>query len=138
MDTMMDTARSMRGIITAINMCTGENSMLTAAETRLFQKLTTQHVAKALTTSKWDPVAWLKTRHTRVLMKMREGVYRTSGYNYYAHDAMKDEELWYDPFDSHMYYVSLAQIKAELATREHVTNKKEARAIRQERARRKR
>jgi hypothetical protein len=85
----------------------------------------------------WDPVAWLKTSHTRVLMKMRERVYRTGGYNYYEYGPTTDEECLYDPFDTNKNFVSLAQIKAELATREHVPNKKEARAIRQERARRK-
>lgn len=83
---------------------------------------------------KWDGVAYLKTRHTRVLMQMRESAYRCSGRNEYD---LSDEEVFYDPFDTRLNYVSLAQIKAELATREHVPNKKEARAIRQERARRK-
>ncbi|QBQ74822.1 hypothetical protein BcepSauron_442 [Burkholderia phage BcepSauron] len=80
----------------------------------------------------WDPVAWLKTQHTRVLMKMRVGVYRCTGHNRYD---IPDEELYYDPFDGGLRYITLAQLKAELATREHVPNKKEARAIRQQRAR---
>jgi hypothetical protein len=82
----------------------------------------------------WDGAAYLRTRHTRVLMKMRESVYRVSGYNRYE---LKDEEVFYDPFVTHLNYVSLAQIKAELATREHIPNKKEARQIRKARARRK-
>jgi hypothetical protein len=82
----------------------------------------------------WDGVAYLRTRHTRVLMQMRESAYRCSGRNTYA---LADEEVFYDPFDTRMHYVSLAQIKAELTTREHVPNKREARKIRQERARRK-
>jgi hypothetical protein len=81
--------------------------------------------------AKWEPVAYLRTRHTHVLMKMRESAYRCSGRNTYA---LKDEEVFYDPFDTRLHYVSLAQIKAELATREHIPNKKEARKIRQERA----
>jgi hypothetical protein len=83
---------------------------------------------------KWDGAAYLKTRHTRVLMQMRESAYRVTAYNRYA---LRDDEVFYDPFDSGLNYVSLAQIKAELATREHVPNKKEARQIRQARARRK-
>lgn len=83
---------------------------------------------------KWDGAAYLRTRHTRVLMKMRDSAYRCSGRNTYA---LKDEEVFYDPFDTHLHYVSLAQIKAELATREHIPNKKEARQIRQALARRK-
>jgi hypothetical protein len=82
----------------------------------------------------WDGAAYLRTRHTRVLMQMRESAYRCSGRNTYA---LKDEEVFYDPFDTHLNYVSLAQIKAELATREHIPNKKEARQLRQARARRK-
>jgi hypothetical protein len=85
----------------------------------------------------WDGAAYLRTRHTRVLMKMRESAYRCSGYNYYEYGLATDDEIFYDPFDSGQFYVSLAQIKAELATREHVPNKKEARQIRQARARRK-
>lgn len=84
----------------------------------------------------WDPVAYLKTQHTRVLMQMRVSAYRCGGYNYKYDRAMTDEEVFYDPFDSHTNYVSLAQIKAELATREHVPNKKEARVLRQQRAKR--
>jgi hypothetical protein len=84
--------------------------------------------------AKWDPVAYLSTRHTRVLMKMRESVYRCGGYNYYEYGGFKDEETFYDPLGDGRNFVSLAQIKAELATREHVPNKKEARKIRQERA----
>jgi beta-N-acetylglucosaminidase len=85
----------------------------------------------------WDGAAYLRTRHTRVLMKMRESAYRCGGYNYATDEERTDAEIFYDPFDTQLHYVSLAQIKAELATREHVPNKREARAIRQERARRK-
>lgn len=83
---------------------------------------------------KWDGVAYLRTRHTRVLMQMRESAYRVSGYNYAADRGKTEGEIFYDPFDTGQNYVSLAQIKAELATREHVPNKKEARQLRQQRA----
>lgn len=85
--------------------------------------------------AKWDGAAYLKTRHTRVLMKMRESVYRVNGGRYFEYSENNDAEVFYDPFNDGRVCVSLAQIKAELATREHVPNKKEAKRIRQQRAR---
>ena len=37
----------------------------------------------------------------------------------------------FDPTDCGCYYITVKQIKTELATREHVPNKKEARVVRQ-------
>jgi hypothetical protein len=84
--------------------------------------------------AKWDPVAFVSTRPTPGWFEIRGWVYRCGGYNYYEYGGFKDEETFYDPLGDGRNFVSLAQIKAELATREHVPNKKEARKIRQERA----
>jgi hypothetical protein len=98
----------------------------------------------------WDPVAYLKTRHTKQLMAIRDSIYAVNGGAHreyferreviYA-DWIKDKDV--DP-DTVMLYnvgeknepreVSMAQVKAELATREHVPNKQEAKAARQARA----
>lgn len=37
----------------------------------------------------------------------------------------------FDPTDCGCYYITVTQIKNELATREHIPNKKESKAIRQ-------
>lgn len=72
-------------------------------------------------TWKFDPVEWLKHQHTRELMNLRVRVYRCNGE--------------YDISDNHQgFTVTLGQLKAELATREHIPNKKEAKAIRRARA----
>lgn len=69
----------------------------------------------------WDPVQWLKTQHTRELMGLRKSIYRCKGS--------------YDVSDNHQgMTVTLEQLKAELATREHIPNKKEGKAIRRAKA----
>ena len=71
----------------------------------------------------WNPVKYLKTLRTRQLLDLLKSC-RIHGF--------------WDVLDNHSdHVVTLDQLKAELATREHIPNKKEAKALRQERARKK-
>lgn len=82
----------------------------------------------------WDPIAYLKSRHTRQLLQIRDMIYRVSGYNRYI---IPENEVGCDPINDYSgggCWVTLEQVKAELATRPHIPNKKEAKAIRQARA----
>jgi len=70
----------------------------------------------------WNPEEWLKLQHTKVLMQILKSCRKCGdGYGFYH------------PYDDNCA-VTLDQAKAELATREHVPNKQEAKAIRQEAA----
>jgi hypothetical protein len=62
---------------------------------------------------------WLQKQNTKKLLSYLEHA-RACGFSY-------------SPFDGDVYF-SIEDIKAVLATREHMPNKKEARAIRQKRA----
>ena len=73
-----------------------------------------------LTNEVWNPVEYLKRCHTRVLMKYRDKCYKLNGY----YDILENNSAC---------VVTEDQIRAELATREHVPNKKEAKALRKER-----
>lgn len=84
--------------------------------------------------SNWNAVEYLKKRHTKELLNIRDMIYRVSGYNRYD---IPEDEVGCDPINDYSgggCWVTLAQVKAELATRPHVPNKAEAKAIRQERA----
>jgi len=77
-----------------------------------------------MTNGVWDAVEYLKRCHTRVLMQYRDKCCKFNGY--------------YDILDNHSEcVVTIEQVKTELSTREHIPNKKEAKVIRQERAKRK-
>jgi hypothetical protein len=90
----------------------------------------------------WDPVAWLKTQHTKQLLQLRDTIHRVyGGYRISSLQAIGSEtvehEAGYNPFDDcsgGTTFVTLAQVKAELATRPHVPNKAEAKVIRQQKA----
>lgn len=58
--------------------------------------------------------------HTRELLAWRDKCYACGGS--------------YDPTENHGPEVSIKEIKAELAKREHIPNKKEAKAVRQQKA----
>lgn len=80
----------------------------------------------------WDPIAYLKGRHTKQLMKLREQIYAV---NNECGDLPEAKHLTINVGEKHEdHYVSIAQVKTELATREHVPNKQEAKVLRQERA----
>jgi hypothetical protein len=82
----------------------------------------------------WNAVEYLKKRHTKELLNIRDMIYRVSGYNYYD---VTDGEVGCDPLSDcsgGRCWVTLEQVKAELATRPHVPNKAEAKVIRQQRA----
>ena len=70
-----------------------------------------------------NKLEYLKSIDTRQLMSWRERAYACGGY--------------YTPFDhksnSAMIF-SIEDIKAELGTREHIPNKQEAKALRQQKA----
>lgn len=79
----------------------------------------------------WNPIEYLKKLHTRQLLNLRNRIYRVSGGYWYK----PENKMVYDVSENHQgMIVSLKQVKAELATREHVPNKKEAKALRQQRA----
>lgn len=73
-----------------------------------------------------NPVAAekLTTLYTRQLMKLRD----------YALAFGHDVDMTFNKSNDPECYVSIEQIKAELATREHVPNKQEAKIIRQRKA----
>lgn len=72
---------------------------------------------------KWNPTEYLKTLHTKQLMNLRKEAIAIGGYVWTAYETNE---------------VTIEQIKAELATREHVPNKIEAKALRQQAAKEKR
>lgn len=75
---------------------------------------------------------YLKSRHTKQLLNLRDTIYRVSGINHYD---IPESEAGYDITNNHQgAFVTLAQVKAELATRPHVPTKAEARIIRQQKA----
>ena len=74
-----------------------------------------------------DKHEYLRSIETRQLMSWRERAYACGGY--------------YTPFNHHSnsaMLFSIEDLKAELATREHIPNKKEAKVIRQTKAKEKR
>ncbi|HET8688688.1 MAG TPA: hypothetical protein VFM18_18895 [Methanosarcina sp.] len=74
--------------------------------------------------AEWNPAEYLKTLHTRQLMAIRQKCHKFNGY--------------YDICENNSpCVVTISQVKAELATREHVPNKHEARKIRQAKAKKK-
>jgi hypothetical protein len=88
----------------------------------------------------WDPIAYLKGRHTKQLLGLKAELYRMNGGGRVARaiDATQasEEDYYLDVIGegNSGCIVTLAEIKAELATRPHVPNKQEAKVIRQERA----
>jgi hypothetical protein len=93
-------------------------------------------MSEQTTKPSWDPVEYLKSLHTKQILAIRDAIYRVSGINRYD---IPETEAGYDPFDSGgRCWVTLAEVKAELALRPHVPNKAEAKVIRQEKAKAKR
>lgn len=81
----------------------------------------------------WNAEEYLKSPHTKQLLNLRDAIYRVSGINHYD---IPESEAGYDITNNHQgAVVTLAQVKAELATRPHVPTKAEAKVIRQQRAR---
>ena len=81
----------------------------------------------------WDPIAYLKSRYTRQLLGLRNRIYAVNGHGSSLPELNPNAS--YDVSDNHQgMNVTMSQVKAELATRPHVPNKKEARAIRQAKA----
>jgi hypothetical protein len=82
----------------------------------------------------FDPIAYLKGRHTKQLLNLRDSIHAVNGW-------AKDESGNYkypsteivihvgEKYENKI--VNLAQVKAELATREHIPNKAEAKVLRQ-------
>lgn len=77
-----------------------------------------------MTNGVWNAAEYLKRCHPRVLMQYRDKCCKFNGY----YDVLGDNSPC---------VVSIDLVKAELATREHVPNKLEAKMIRREKARRK-
>jgi len=70
----------------------------------------------------WDPTPYLKGLHTRQLMNLREDCYRFGNEGTYIGNTSSNK------------WVTVEQVNAELSTREHIPNKKEAKEIRQQKA----
>lgn len=64
----------------------------------------------------WDPIAYLRARHTRQLLDLRNACHKFNGY--------------YDISDGGNCCVELQQVLDELNTREHIPGKKEAKLLR--------
>lgn len=75
--------------------------------------------------SDWDYKAFLKSLHTKQLMQLRKEAYQ------YGHDVVFVNEQRDMP-------LTVEEINEELNTREHVPNKQEAKALRQQAAKEKR
>ena len=71
----------------------------------------------------WNPTEYLKGLHTRQLLAHLQKCRVFHG----RYDVLENDYSGWE--------VTTEQVKAELATREHIPNKIEAKAIRQERAR---
>ena len=91
----------------------------------------------------WDPIAYLKGRHTKQLLGLKAELYRMNGGGRDIQRTLGTEQQASVHDDVYLdvigegnsgCIVTLAEIKAELATRPHVPNKHEAKAIRQEQA----
>jgi hypothetical protein len=82
----------------------------------------------------FDGAAYLERCHTRELLAMKARLYRVNG----GSAIFGDRSFFCLGDNSGSYGVSLGQIKAELAKREHVPNKMEAKRQRQQQARRRR
>lgn len=65
----------------------------------------------------WDPVSYLKSRHTRVLLGLRDACHKYHG-EYNVNDNQPG------------YTITLDQVLAELKTREHIPGKQEAKLLR--------
>lgn len=74
---------------------------------------------------------FLKKTHTRLLLKYQHHLRAID--HYYANDTVRPEQWLYDLPSG----VTPENIKAELATREHIPNKIEAKAIRKQKAKEK-
>lgn len=64
----------------------------------------------------WDPIAYLKNKHTRELLSLRDACHKFNGH--------------YDISDGCNCFITLEQVRAELNTREHIPAKKEAKLLR--------
>ena len=80
--------------------------------------------------NKWNPTEYLSKLHTKVLMNLKQSCYRVNGGGKYN---TPEHEMVYNT-SGHGNAVNLAQIKAELAKREHIPTKLEAKEIRKRRA----
>lgn len=86
---------------------------------------------------------YLKGLHTKQLLALRDKIYKTKrDLSFVASNEQETLDNQYGKYDvSHNFknwYVSLKEVKAELNTREHVPNAREAKEIRQNKAKSKR
>ncbi len=64
----------------------------------------------------WDPIAYLKSKHTRELLPLRNACHKFNGY--------------YDICDNSGCVITLEQVLDELNTRPHITRGNEAKVLR--------
>lgn len=76
-----------------------------------------------MSTKSFDRDGWLNSQHTKQLLSLLNKARKCGGS--------------FDPFDGGQVFYSTEEIKKLLETREHVPNKKEAREIRQSKAKNK-
>lgn len=94
--------------------------------------------------AEWNPEEWLAKQHTKVLLDIKQQIYRVYGGGRRLQatkgtdqEAYEEEYSAYNPLSGYSggtTFVTMAQVKAELAKRPHVPNKAEAKVIRQQRA----
>lgn len=85
----------------------------------------------------WSPILYLKGLHTRQLMALRKRVYAVNQALQFVKGpgyTVEDDELYYRINDDTKTVITLGQLKRELAAREHVPNKIEAKALRKAKA----
>lgn len=99
-------------------------------------------IRKELHMTEFNSQEYLKTLHTKQLLALRDEIYKVKPdpaiIPSNEQEQMDNKYGKYDVSDSFKsWYVSLAEVKTELKTREHVPNAKEAKEIRQIRAKNK-
>jgi len=69
----------------------------------------------------WNPASYLKSLHTKQLMHLLNHIRACNGHRYEVNNNPNYGKSW----------VTIEEVKAELATREHVLNKPESKLVRQ-------
>lgn len=84
-----------------------------------------------VTPMSWNAVEYLKTLHTRQLMNIRRNIFTITQHE--DRHMRSERRMWINMFDKNSgCTVTMQQLKAELATREHIPNKAEAKVLRQQ------
>lgn len=84
-----------------------------------------------------DKVGFLRQAYTKQLLQYKAGCYNGENWHFPQRWVVAEVgSIWVRPEDgSPGFSVTIDELKAELATREHIPDKKEKRTLRQTRAR---